>query len=263
MVVVPFMLKLNSLVFMAPVLFLALAGAKAANAESRFSYDLTLNGNAYDLRMNMTFDSNLAPLVRVREYLNDAVLMNQVSSTITDGYIDDYVEPSRVESKFQWNLKLTNFAVFHSHLISRCETLTNVAETVWNRVCSLDTVHGDGKNSMVWKNDNIKCEESGATVSCNFIIRGVPKNLMVGRVLIAPAAKIAFEGKRQAIQNFGRIFHYIDALATSVDYAVDSFDRSAFAERLDQAIDGGIRDYKNADWRPTKPFHARDSLILN
>ncbi len=228
--------------------------AYAHSTGSTFAYDLSMKGSTYNLKMAMIFDAKIVDFRTVTEALNDANLMNLVSKTIVEGWIDE-VQGTSHDARFQWNLRLNNFGL-KSHLITKCHAIYNQDMTDWRRRCDLDTKNADGNKSMVWKFDIIHCRDGKDTIRCDFDIQGQPKDMKLAGFRIVRGAKIAFEGKRQAIENFSKIFFYLVEMSTSVVESIRNYEASNLAKRLNADIDDGLKKYKEGDWSESLKFRA-------
>ena len=221
------------------IITLALSLLFTQNLWAQTGYDILIDENGYDLKIELDFN-NYQTLENIRQALVNSVVISQLSPNIqsvtNSGKLEDYQSLMVVKS---FGIK--------SELLSKCkEAFTqNKNEAQWSRSCVLQTELLDSGKYMAWKTDQVICtKKSAENVNCQFSIKGKTKPLAFLGFQILNEKSFAVKAKLQALNNFFKIYYFVMDHNISTKLAAARFDKSAIKLELETFDNEATQKFK-------------------
>lgn len=187
--------------------------------EASTGYDIKIDNTGYDLKIELNF-SDYQTLSQIRNALVQSKIISGLSPNVKS------VTYSGTKDVYQALMVVKSFGI-KSELLSKCQESQTALE--WKRDCVLQTELLDGGKYMVSKSDSVVCRKnktSEQNTTCQFRILGKTKNLSLLGIQILNERSFAVKAKVQALNNFFKIYYFIQDNNISLDRALMKFDQS-------------------------------------
>jgi hypothetical protein len=222
----------------ASILFLSFCAA--AETGPAFSYDVGVTDSGYQLRLEMSFSSD--------------VTLEQVTHAFKSGFILSQVNPQvlSVENKptgpgrYRQVMPIKTFG-FRSELQADCEEISEL-ERSWTRTCRLDTGIGGGRY-MVWKTDTLRCSKDQGRVHCLAEIQGLAKPMQVLGIELISAKAFMVRAKYRAILNFAMTWFFLENGSLSISDSNRRFVEGPMQSALEKFQEEGVAAVKKSDFQ--------------
>lgn len=206
------------------ILILGLFLVANTSAWASSGYDITINNDGYDLKIQLDF-TNYQSLSNVRAALVKSAIISQLSPNVKS------VTTKGSPEKYESLMVVKSFGI-KSELLSKCRE--ELSETSWSRSCVLQTDKLDGGKHMVWKTDEVTCsKKTEQNVQCAFSIKGKTKPLIILGIPLLNERVFSVKVKLEALNNFFKIFYFITDHNTSIRMALDNFSQSKIKSELE------------------------------
>ncbi|MGZ3806642.1 MAG: hypothetical protein ACXVCE_01050, partial [Bacteriovorax sp.] len=215
--------------------FIGLIGPQRSCAQT--SYDMKISEAGYIMNISMDFKNNRS-LLSVRDALKNPDVLPRLSPNVTS--ITN--SPMR-DGHYQSLMGVKSFGI-SSVLSSSCNE--SLSENEWKRSCGLETDKFDGGKYMEWKKDEVICiKDDGEKISCHFKIEGKARPVNFLGIQLVNDRVFSVKAKYQALNNFFKLYYFIEDHNISTRQALLKFDRSRIKTELDQMVEEGSRALKS------------------
>ena len=202
---------------------------------AKSGYDILINEDGYDLKIKLEFN-NFQSLNNIRKALTSSAVISRLSPNIKS--ITNIGNPDNYESL----MVVKSFGI-KSELLSKCSETYN--KNKWSRSCVLQTEMLDSGKFMVSKSDQVSCTKiDQQKTSCLFSIKGKTKPLSLLGIQILNERSFAVKAKVQALNNFFKLFYFINDYNISTQLALKKFDQSIIKNEIEDFDHDGTLIFK-------------------
>ncbi len=196
----------------------------STSSYASLNYDVKVDSRGYLLKIDMVFSRGIE-LKRVRGALKNGELLSKMSPNVVS-----VTNSELPDGKYKSLMLVRSFGIY-SRLLSQCVDRNDTDS--WSRSCSLQTRELDGGKYMMWKGDEVTCNEKDRIVTCHFEIKGQARPLKILGLQIVSAELFSVKAKVQALANFFKLYTFIEGQSLSVKVAMADFTKSALKTELD------------------------------
>lgn len=206
-------------------------------AES-FQYNIEVNPEQYKLLITMNFNKTVSMSDAIKAFKNEVLLVG-----VSDSIKELRYEPT-MQSEYKQIMKVRSWGI-SSQLISKCQE--HFALNSWMKSCELKMDEGDAGKYMIWKKDQIRCQQSAEGLQCLADIQGKSKDIKILGLRLASAQVFSLKAKIPALYNFSQIWWAANHFTLNIEQITNAFSKSSLKNQIDQMLETGLKTLKQQD----------------